>query len=134
MAPRWVRLAAFRPVIIGSLHRRGLSVLKAIFPGPHSLTNEEEPDVRAKWSTGGREPVALNANTQWLASARAKLGFTGWFNNTMLYITGGGAWANIEYNATFVTTPGASQSGRAFTDDYQERMGDRWRCGVDGHP
>ena len=50
--------------------------------------------------------VALNANTQWLASARAKLGFTGWFNNTMLYVTGGGAWSNIEYNAVFVTVPG----------------------------
>ena len=61
------------------------------------------PGVRAKWSTGW--PAGTNANTQWLASARAKLGFTGWFNNTMLYITGGGAWANIEYNATFVTTP-----------------------------
>ena len=47
--------------------------------------------------------VTLNANTQWLASARAKLGFTGWFNNTMFYVTGGGAWANIEYNAAFVT-------------------------------
>jgi outer membrane immunogenic protein len=54
---------------------------------------------------GAGSSVTLNANTQWLASARAKLGFTGWFNNTMLYITGGGAWANIEYNATFVTTP-----------------------------
>ena len=50
--------------------------------------------------------MALNANTQWLASARAKLGFTGWFNNTMLYVTGGGAWSNIEYNAVFVTVPG----------------------------
>ena len=49
--------------------------------------------------------MTLNANTQWLASARAKLGFTGWFNNTMLYVTGGGAWENIEYNATFITAP-----------------------------
>jgi outer membrane immunogenic protein len=54
---------------------------------------------------GAGSSVTLNANTQWLASARAKLGFTGWFNNTMLYVTGGGAWANIEYNATFITTP-----------------------------
>ena len=45
--PRWLRagcgLAAFRPGIIGSLRPCGLPVLKAIFPGPHSLTNEEEP-------------------------------------------------------------------------------------------
>jgi outer membrane immunogenic protein len=54
---------------------------------------------------GPNASVTLNANTQWLASARAKLGFTGWFNNTMLYVTGEGAWANIEYNATFITTP-----------------------------
>jgi outer membrane immunogenic protein len=54
---------------------------------------------------GPNASVILNANTQWLASARAKLGFTGWFNNTMLYVTGGGAWENIEYNATFITTP-----------------------------
>jgi outer membrane immunogenic protein len=39
--------------------------------------------------------VALNANTQWLASARAKLGFTGWFNNTMLYVTGW--WRLVEH-------------------------------------
>ena len=40
----------------------------------------------------------MSANTQWLASARAKLGFTGWWN-TMFYATGGVAWANIEYAA-----------------------------------
>jgi len=51
---------------------------------------------------GGNASVTLNANTQWLASARAKLGFTGWFNNTMLYVTGGAAWANIEYSALFL--------------------------------
>jgi outer membrane immunogenic protein len=50
--------------------------------------------------------VALNANTQWLASARARLGFTGWFNNTMLYVTGGAAWSSIEYNNTFITVGG----------------------------
>jgi outer membrane immunogenic protein len=50
---------------------------------------------------GGNASVLLFANTQWLASARAKLGFTGWFNNTMLYVTGGAAWANTEYTAVF---------------------------------
>jgi outer membrane immunogenic protein len=54
---------------------------------------------------GPNASVILHADTQWLASARAKLGFTGWFNNTMLYVTGGGAWENVEYNATFITTP-----------------------------
>jgi outer membrane immunogenic protein len=47
----------------------------------------------------GNPNVSMNANTNWLSSARAKLGFTGWLNNTMIYATGGAAWANIEYNA-----------------------------------
>jgi outer membrane immunogenic protein len=51
---------------------------------------------------GGNASVILSANTQWMASARAKLGFTGWFNNTMLYVTGGAAWTKIEYTAVFL--------------------------------
>ena len=54
---------------------------------------------------GPNASVILSANTQWLASARAKLGFTDWFNNTMLYVTGGAGWANTEYTAVFITTP-----------------------------
>jgi outer membrane immunogenic protein len=42
--------------------------------------------------------LQMTANTEWLASIRGKLGFTGWLNNTMLYVTGGGAWAGVEYN------------------------------------
>ena len=52
VAPRWVRLAAFRPVIIGNLHPRGSSVSKAIFRGPRSPTNEAEPRVSDGWSAG----------------------------------------------------------------------------------
>jgi outer membrane immunogenic protein len=48
--------------------------------------------------------VEMSANTQWLASARAKLGFTGWWN-TMFYATGGVAWANIEYAAQQASEP-----------------------------
>jgi outer membrane immunogenic protein len=40
---------------------------------------------------------AMSANTEWLASARAKFGYVAW-SNTLLYVTGGAAWANIEYN------------------------------------
>jgi outer membrane immunogenic protein len=42
--------------------------------------------------------IQMSANTEWLTSVRAKLGFTGWLNNTMLYVTGGGAAINTEYN------------------------------------
>jgi outer membrane immunogenic protein len=48
--------------------------------------------------------VQMSANTQWLASARAKFGFVGW--NTLWYVTGGGAWANIEYAATSTLVAG----------------------------
>jgi outer membrane immunogenic protein len=53
--------------------------------------------------------TTMSQNERWLASARAKIGFTGWWNNTMLYATGGGAWANAEYTAT--TLPGPIAAG-----------------------
>jgi len=46
--------------------------------------------------------VQMAANTQWLASARAKFGFIGW--NTLWYVTGGGAWANTEYTGVTTTS------------------------------
>ena len=42
--------------------------------------------------------LRMNANTEWLSSARGRFGYTGW-QNTLLFVTGGVAWANIEYNA-----------------------------------
>jgi outer membrane immunogenic protein len=44
--------------------------------------------------------TTMSQNERWLASVRGKVGFTGWWNNTMLYATGGIAWANAEYTAT----------------------------------
>jgi outer membrane immunogenic protein len=64
---------------------------------------------------GTNASLLLFANTQWLASARAKLGFTGWFNNTMLYVTGGAAWANIEYSAVLTTTAPLNQANPTST-------------------
>jgi outer membrane immunogenic protein len=51
--------------------------------------------------------VQMSANTQWLASARARLGFTGWLNNTLFYVTGGGAWADVEFSGTATTLTAA---------------------------
>jgi outer membrane immunogenic protein len=60
--------------------------------------------------------VTMSANTDWLSSVRGKFGFTGWLNNTMFYVTGGGAWANIEYSARaiFPTLAGAPASNTSF--------------------
>jgi outer membrane immunogenic protein len=49
--------------------------------------------------------LSMSANTEWLASVRGKLGFTGWLNNTMFYGTGGVAWAQMEYSAQAVVIP-----------------------------
>ena len=59
--------------------------------------------------------VALDAKTQWLASARARLGYTGWSNNTMFYVTGGAAWADTEYTALFQTFPPLNQANPSNT-------------------
>jgi outer membrane immunogenic protein len=42
--------------------------------------------------------VQMGANTDWLASARGKLGYVAW--NTLFYATAGAAWSNVEYSAT----------------------------------
>ena len=58
---------------------------------------------------GGPAPagnaVQMTANTNWLASARARLGYVGLWNNTLWYVTGGGAWVNTEYTGTATTLP-----------------------------
>jgi outer membrane immunogenic protein len=48
--------------------------------------------------------VQMSANSEWLASVRAKLGFVGWWN-TMFYGTGGVAWNNVEYTGTENNSP-----------------------------
>src|SRR5262245_5633796 len=57
------------------------------------------------------DTVQMAANTQWLASARAKFGFIGW--NTLWYVTGGGAWVNTEYTGNTAIFLGAAPAGLA---------------------
>ena len=68
--------------------------------GPLILRPAHKPSVHRS----GYRHVQMSANTQWLASARGRLGFVGWWN-TMFYATGGVAWANIEYAAQFTAEP-----------------------------
>ena len=42
---------------------------------------------------------ALTVQNDWQASARGRLGYA--FDRTLIYVTGGGAWANIKANGTF---------------------------------
>ncbi len=48
------------------------------------------------------QSLQMSASTQWLSSARARLGVVAW--NTLWYATGGAAWTSVEYNATSVFT------------------------------
>jgi outer membrane immunogenic protein len=47
---------------------------------------------------------SLALRNDWQASARGRLGWA--FDRTLLYVTGGGSWANIKATATFVPVPG----------------------------
>ena len=69
---------------------------------------------------GSATNVQMSANTEWLASARAKVGFTGWLNNTMFYATGGVAWANIEYAGQFTCASGLCGITRTSVTSFNE--------------
>jgi outer membrane immunogenic protein len=56
--------------------------------------------------------LQMSANTEWLSSVRGRLGFVGW--NTLFYVTGGVAWANIEYSANWTIDNGRFQSTTSF--------------------
>ncbi len=43
---------------------------------------------------------SIKVHTDWLSSVTGRLGFTGWFPQTMLYIRGGGAWVREHW--TFI--------------------------------
>jgi len=54
------------------------------------------------------QPTTWTRNLEWLASARARLGYTP-TPNMLLYVTGGAAWGGFNYNGSFVNTaPGSN--------------------------
>jgi outer membrane immunogenic protein len=58
--------------------------------------------------------LSVQQQVQWLASARARLGYT--WGSSMLYVTGGGAWESLRTKAMLSTDTSAgvfSQSGTA---------------------
>jgi outer membrane immunogenic protein len=67
-----------------------------------SLSNQTSvgPVARFNGLAINQSSATMAVENQWLASVRGKLGFTGWWNNTMFYGTGGIAWANSEYTGT----------------------------------
>ena len=41
---------------------------------------------------------SIDVRTNWIGSATARLGYTGWSPQSMLYVKGGAAWAQMQYD------------------------------------
>jgi outer membrane immunogenic protein len=54
-----------------------------------------EADISSLWVDGGN--ACCSHDMSWLYSVRGRLGITGYDNRTLFYVTGGGAWADIDY-------------------------------------
>jgi outer membrane immunogenic protein len=54
-----------------------------------------EADISSLWIDGGN--ACCDHEMSWLYSVRGRLGLTGYDNRTLYYVTGGGAWADIDY-------------------------------------
>jgi outer membrane immunogenic protein len=61
-----------------------------------------EADISSGLDQAGACPFAgtCSHEVHWLASVRGRVGVTGNGNRTLLYATGGVAWADVEYRAT----------------------------------
>jgi outer membrane immunogenic protein len=57
-----------------------------------------EADISNSWIDGSSGCCEHEIN--WLASVRARAGLTGFSNRTLFYVTGGAAWADIDYAST----------------------------------
>jgi outer membrane immunogenic protein len=71
------------------------------FEGDGSATNKEGQNFETALAPFDVRRAAWISQTQerWLVTARGKLGLTGWGwfgDKTLLYVTGGGAWAKID--------------------------------------
>jgi outer membrane immunogenic protein len=88
--------------------------------GDGSTTNKEGQSFETQlvpFLGAGRGAWVSQTQERWLVTARARLGLTNfwWFGpNTMIYVTGGGAWAKIDTSeflpGTLATTTGVQQS------------------------
>ena len=57
-----------------------------------------EADATASWLDGGTG--GDNHSVEWLYSVRARLGLASDDNRWLFYVTGGAAWANVDYGST----------------------------------
>jgi len=63
-----------------------------------SLVYGLEADFTKTWIDGGNDCCGHSIN--WLASVRGRAGLTAFDNRTLFYVTGGAAWADIDYSSS----------------------------------
>jgi outer membrane immunogenic protein len=77
--------------------------------GDGSATNKEGQAFEtalAPVGGAGRANWISQTQERWLVTARGRLGLTGWWGDrTLLYVTGGGAWAKIDSSEWLVNNP-----------------------------
>jgi outer membrane immunogenic protein len=88
--------------------------------GDGSATNKEgqafETALASLPGLSGRAGWVSQTQERWLVTARGRLGLTNfwWFGpQTLVYVTGGGAWAKIDTSEFFVGGAGCAPDGRA---------------------
>jgi len=79
--------------------------------------------------------ATMTENVSWLASARGRLGYT--FGPGLAYVTGGAAWANVDYSANasqvfpvastlYPATFSSTKSGWVYGAGYEAMLGNSW--------
>jgi outer membrane immunogenic protein len=119
--------------LIGGVH----AGCNYMFPGGWVIGIEGDydwTDLKADASTI-RGPVGERFSVRWdsTASVRGRLGYA--FNNTLLYITGGGAWAHLD-EARYIPLAGGVRSatfdGWVFGGGFEHAVGmSNWIIGIE---
>jgi outer membrane immunogenic protein len=86
--------------------------------GDWSATNLDDtasfPNLLRSGAPVGNGGITFSHTTKWLASLRGRLGVAV-VPNTLLYVTGGGAWAKTNYNGTDIFNGGCAVGNCATT-------------------
>jgi outer membrane immunogenic protein len=77
----------------------------------------------------GQNSATMAIQEQWLSSVRGKLGWVGWWGNTLFYATGGIAWANAEYTGTTNLGPFAAGLGSFVSNTSSDITKTGWVAG-----
>jgi outer membrane immunogenic protein len=104
------------------------------FEGDGMATNKEGQNFETglvPFLGNGRANWISQTQERWLVTARGKLGWTVW-DKSMVYVTGGAAWAKIDTSEFLVGTPGSghqesnTRTGWTVGGGYEYALGYGW--------